>query len=202
MCLKVPFRLAAQTFQLGRRMSSSQKGCGTSVTSSKPVAIGSTSGLESTEAAASIDGGWATRLTRGRVRCGEVWPRITLVEEKLLVGMKAAACASNSSTVHVAGTFAQTPRDRGGNRVTVSIDYLLAPSLQSELASRPSRPQLPGGTEPPWWQCKGAPGITGMTTCASAPSSAPLGGEGKKKSSAPLSPPGRAGVGGASPSLS
>ena len=53
MCLKVPFRLAAQTFQLGRRMSSSQKGCGTSVTSSKPVAIGSTSGLESTEAAAS-----------------------------------------------------------------------------------------------------------------------------------------------------
>ena len=93
-CLKVPFRLAAQTFQLGRRMSSSQKGCGTSVTSSKPVAIGSTSGLESTEAAASIDGGWATRLTRGRVRCGEAWPRITLVEEKL-----AAACASNSSIV-------------------------------------------------------------------------------------------------------
>ena len=99
MCLKVPFRLAAQTFQLGRRMSSSQKGCGTSVTSSKPVAIGSTSGLESTEAAASIDGGWATRLTRGRVRCGEVGPRITLVEEKLLMGMKAAACASNSSMV-------------------------------------------------------------------------------------------------------
>ena len=99
MCLKVPFRLAAQTFQLGRRMSSSQKGCGTSVTSSKPVAIGSTSGLESTEAAASIDGGWATRLTRGRVRCGEVWPRITLVEEKLLLGMKAAACASNISMV-------------------------------------------------------------------------------------------------------
>ena len=98
-CLKVPFRLAAQTFQLGRRMSSSQKGCGTSVTSSKPVAIGSTSGLESTEAAASIDGGWATRLTRGRVRCGEVWPRITLVEEKLLLGMKAAACASNISMV-------------------------------------------------------------------------------------------------------
>ena len=53
-CLKVPFRLAARTFQLGRRISSSQKGCGTSVTSSKPVAIGSTSGLESTEAAASI----------------------------------------------------------------------------------------------------------------------------------------------------
>ena len=96
---KVPFRLAARTFQLGRRMSSSQKGCGTSVTSSKPVAIGSTSGLESTEAAASIDGGWATRLTRGRVRCGEVRPRITLVEEKLLLGMKAAACASNSSMV-------------------------------------------------------------------------------------------------------
>ena len=88
-CLKVPFRLAAQTFQLGRRMSSSQKGCGTSVTSSKPVAIGSTSGLESTEAAASIDGGWATRLTRGRVRCGEVWPRITLVGEKLLLGIPA-----------------------------------------------------------------------------------------------------------------
>ena len=118
MCPKVPFRLAAQTFQLGRRMSSSQKGCGTSVTSSKPVAIGSTSGLESTEAAASIDGGWATRLTRGRVRCGEVRPRITLVEEKL---MKAAACASNISMVHVAagGTFAQTSQDRGENRVTV-----------------------------------------------------------------------------------
>jgi hypothetical protein len=99
-CLKVPFRLAAQTFQLGRRMSSSQKGCGTSVTSSKPVAIGSTSGLESTEAASSIDGGWATRLTRGRVRCGVVWPpRITLVGEKLLLGMKEAACASNRSMV-------------------------------------------------------------------------------------------------------
>ena len=99
MCLKVPFRLASQTFQLGRRMSSSQKGCGTSVTSSKPVAIGSMSGLESTEAASSIDGGWATRLTRGRVRCGEVWP---LVGEKLLLGMKAAACVSNRSMVRAA----------------------------------------------------------------------------------------------------
>ena len=110
-CLKVPFRLAARTFQLGRRMSSSQKGCGTSVTSSKPVAIGSTSGLESTEAAASIDGGWATRLTRGRVRCGVVWPR--MVGEKLLLGMKAAACASNSSMVRRRGTFAQTSRTSG-----------------------------------------------------------------------------------------
>ena len=151
MCLKVPFRLAAQTFQLGRRMSSSQKGCGTSVTSSKPVAIGSTSGLESTEAAASIEGGWATRLTRGRVRCGEAWPRITLVEEKLLLGMKAAACASNSSMVHVAaGTFAQTSRDRGDNRVTLSLDYSRHPCKVSwpvglHALSSLAAPSRPGG---------------------------------------------------------
>ena len=61
---------------------------------------------------------------------------------------------------------------------------------QSEPASRPSRPQLPGGTEPPWWQCKGVPGIAGMTSCPSAPSSTPS------------SAPGGVGVGDASPSPS
>jgi len=105
---------------LGRRMSSSQKGCGTSVTSSKPVAIGSRSGLVSTVAASSIDGGSATRLTMGRARCGEVWPRVALVGAKLLVGMKLAACVSNSSIMTQKGPRRQLCANfrRGAKRVT------------------------------------------------------------------------------------
>ena len=111
------------TFQLGRRMSSSQKGCGTSVTSSKPVAIGSSSGLVSTVAASSIDGGWATRLTMGRTRCGEVGPRVALVVgekllvgAKLLLGTKLAACVSKSSIMrHLARVLANLT---GGKHVT------------------------------------------------------------------------------------